>query len=226
VRIYARLHRICASRNKVSVVSTEHRWTPWPLPRAVVAFEGAPFRWWIGGGHALELHAQRSWREHGDIDVGICRGDIAAAAERLREHRLFVASSGRLLAYHGQPLEAPAHQNNVWIRESDLGHWVLDLTLGEGDAHEWVYRRDPTIRRDWDKAVLRSAGGIPYLAPDLQLLFKSARPRSKDDVDFAQMLPQLCHHELAFLGNALPGAHPWRALVLERIGALDSCGLG
>ena len=59
--------------------------------------------------------------------------------------------------------------------------WVLDLTLGDGTDHDWIYRRDPSVQIQWDVAVLRTADGIPYLAPDLQLLFKSKGLRPKDD---------------------------------------------
>lgn len=37
-------------------------------------------------------------------------------------------------------------------------------------------------------AVLRSAAGIPYLAPELQLLYKSKGLRPKDDVDAAEVI--------------------------------------
>ena len=59
------------------------------------------------------------------------------------------------------------------------------LTVGAGHAEEhWVYRRDPTVTRPWEEAVLHTPEtGIPYLAPDLQLLFKSKDHRPKDDED-------------------------------------------
>ena len=41
----------------------------------------------------------------------------------------------------------------------------------------------PASRKPWDEAVLTSADGVPYLAPELQLLFKSRDVREKDDVD-------------------------------------------
>ena len=53
-------------------------WEPLPLVDATSLFQGAPFRWWVCGGHALELHLGRSWRTHDDIDIGICLDDARA----------------------------------------------------------------------------------------------------------------------------------------------------
>lgn len=166
-------------------------WEPWPLDRVVAAFDRAPFRWWISGGHALELHLGRSWRVHADTDVGILRADAPAAHAFLSTLDLHLAAAGVLSPWDGRPLDAAAHENNVWGREQPGGPWVLDLTIGDGDDDRWRYRRDPTIELPWADAVLHTDQGVPYLAPDAQLLYKSATPRPKDDLDAAEVLPTL-----------------------------------
>ena len=40
-------------------------------------------------------------------------------------------------------------------------------------------------------AVLLSEQGIPYLAPEIQLLFKSKNNRTKDDGDATEVIPAL-----------------------------------
>lgn len=87
---------------------------------------------------------------------------------------------------------------------------MLDLTISEGDDDHWVYRRDPELRVPWSEAVLADERGIPYLAPDLQLLFKSHDHREKDDRDFAEILPELDPHQRQRLLDNLPQDHPWR----------------
>src|SRR5262245_52133974 len=114
-------------------------WAPWPLERVVRRFGGAPFRWWISGGHALELWAERSWRAHEDMDIGLLRADVAQAATLLDDCTLFVASMGQLTPFHGQALSSQAHENNVWVQDRATGAWVLDLTLNDGDQHHWIY---------------------------------------------------------------------------------------
>jgi hypothetical protein len=90
---------------------------------------------------------------------------------------------------------------------------VLDIVVGEGDDDEWIYRRDPSVRRPWRDAVLRTGEGLSYLAPELQLLFKSGNPRPKDDEDLAEVLPHLDPSRRAALAELLPADHPWLAVV-------------
>jgi hypothetical protein len=188
-------------------------WAPLTVAETAELFAPATFRWWIGGGQALELFAGRTWRAHGDMDVGVCRADAPAAAELLRGWDLHVAAGGALTPWHGGPLEAGRHQNNVWCRRSPASSWCVDLTIGDGDAHAWVYRRDPSLRLAWDDTVLWTADGVPYLAPDLQLLFKSKDIRPKDDRDARQVIGLLSAERRARLGKWLPEDHPGRRYV-------------
>lgn len=161
------------------------RWAPLALDEVVRLFTGAPMRWFITGGHALELHLGRSWRDHDDIDVGIVRHEAPALRGVLAGWDLHVAAAGVLHPWTGRSLSTDPddHENNLWCRPAPDAPWAIDVTVGEGDATDWIYRRDPSIRRPWPEAVLVSPTGIPYLAPDLQLLYKSVRPRPKDLVD-------------------------------------------
>lgn len=98
--------------------------------------------------------------------------------------------------------------NNIWARTSD-GPWQLDLVVGEGTETRWIYRRDPAVTRLWNQAVLHTSDGVPYLAPDLQLLFKSKDRRPKDDLDAAEVMPGLAPAQLEFLSKRLAPDHPW-----------------
>jgi hypothetical protein len=187
-------------------------WQPLALEEVVRLFMGFPARWWISGGHALELHLGRSWREHEDSDVGVLRQDFAALRELLVGWDVQVAAAGRLSPWLGSTPRAEASQNNLWCRTSADRPWCLDVTVGEGDEECWIYRRDPTVRVRWDEAVLRSEGGIPYLAPELQLLFKSKDVRPKDDVDAHEVIPELTGDRRRKLGDFLLDDHPWQDL--------------
>jgi hypothetical protein len=203
-----------------SAVTHDHpsldRWAPMTLDVAAALFEGAPFRWWIGGGRALELHLGRSWRSHGDTDVGIIRRDAGRIGAWLSGRELWVASRGGVHLWAGDDLSADRHENNVWVLNRARTAWCLDLTVGAGTADEWVYRRNETIRRRWPDAVLPGPGGVPYLAPDIQLLFKSLNRRPKDDRDAREVIPLLTARQQRFLDVHLPPSHPWRALLADR----------
>lgn len=187
-------------------------WEPLSLEAAVATFSGAPFRWWISGGHALELHLQRSWREHEDIDIGVLRSDLAAVYTKLHDWDVHVAAAGELQRWGGEPLDLDRHRNNLWSRFTANGPWVLDITIGEGTADVWIYRRDTSVRIPWDRAVLYTSTGIPYLAPELQMLYKSNGRRPKDNVDAAEVVPTLNLQQQEFLATQLGPTHPWSHL--------------
>jgi lincosamide nucleotidyltransferase A/C/D/E len=65
--------------------------------------------------------------------------------------------------------------------------------------------------------VLHSPDGVPYLAPALQLLFKSKDVRPKDQLDAEEVIPVLDPGALALLDVRLPGDHEWRTLVDSRL---------
>jgi len=196
---------------RVGAVDAEHGpWSPLSLDEAVARFAHASFRWWVSGGHALELHSNRSWREHDDIDISFRRCDLALVHTLLSSWDLHVAAAGKLSPWSGERLTVESHQNNVWAKKVSSGPWVIDLTISEGDDKGWTWRRDPSIRRAWPLAILRSTErGIPYLAPEIQLLFKAKNRRPKDDLDASEIVPSLNDHQARFLFDALPSNDPW-----------------
>jgi hypothetical protein len=86
------------------------------------------------------------------------------------------------------------------------------VTIGEGSDQSWIYRRDPSLQVPWDLAVLHTDSRVPYLAPDLQLLFKSKDVRPKDDIDAAQVIPELDDRQREQLSRWLDRSHPWQRL--------------
>lgn len=187
-------------------------WEPLALVEVVSLFGGADFRWWIAGGSALELHCGQSWRTHSDVDVGIVRSDARRARVWLCDWDLRVSVAGELKPLEGADLDPAISHNNIWARRQTDGPWSVDITVGEGDDDTWIYRRDHTIRRPWSEAVLFD-DDIPYLAPELQLLFKSKNVRRKDQIDAEQVIPDLPAPRRSFLHHTLPDEHPWQALL-------------
>jgi hypothetical protein len=162
---------------------------------------------------ALELHRGRSWREHDDADVGIVRQDLPALYGRLSSWDLHVAAGGVLSPWRGERLQADEHQNNIWCRLAVREPWLLDVTVGDGSSEHWIYRRDPTLQVPWELAVLRTPDGIPYLSPELLLIFKSKSKRPKDDLDAEEVIPALDEQQRDFLRRRLDLADPWRRLL-------------
>jgi hypothetical protein len=182
------------------------------VSEVLIVFANAPFRWWISGGRALDLFVGRSWRTHVDTDVGVLRRDVPQLRTVIRSWDVQVAAAGILSTWQGQVPDSEQHENNLWCRKDSLQPWCLDVTIGEGDGEHWIYRRNPQIIADWKSAVLNSSDGIPYLAPEIQLLFKSKDIRDKDDTDAREVIPVLDVPRREWLLDRLPSEHPWRRI--------------
>lgn len=189
-------------------------WTPLDVGEVAELFEPAPFRWWLAGGHALEAHLHRTWRSHDDIDIGIVRADAPRLFELLTDWDIHLASDGVLTPWDGRPVDGDlADVVNLWCRPTADAPWALDVLIGEGDSGEWIYKRDWSVRRGWDDTVLRTSDGVPYLAPEVQLLFKSRSARPKDEVDAGAVVPALVADRRSWLANQLPADHVWQSII-------------
>jgi hypothetical protein len=178
---------------------------------AILASAAAP--WWIAGGWALDLFSGIPFRPHADLDVGVLRRDVTVVLDSLSTWDVFAARDGRLsrLAAGCVP---PLDIHSLWCRPTSADPWTIELMLDEADGDAWVYRREPRIRRPMSTVVRRSPDGLPYLAPEIQLLYKSKARRERDDADFAQICPLLDEGARTWLRDALeltaPG-HDWIA---------------
>ncbi|HSL25694.1 MAG TPA: hypothetical protein VLA54_05365 [Acidimicrobiia bacterium] len=61
--------------------------------------------------------------------------------------------------------------------------------------------------------MLGTRSNVPYLAPDLHLLFKSRDLRPKDHADAKRVTPVLDKRQRAFLTAHLVADHPWHRLL-------------
>jgi GrpB-like predicted nucleotidyltransferase (UPF0157 family) len=184
-----------------------------PVEAVVNELKDVSFPWYVSSGWALDLFIGRVNRVHYDVDVVLPR----TAQMELRRHltdrgwKLITPFEKRLEPWppHMQ-LELPRHQVHAH-REDEF----IDFLLTEMDG-VWKYRREPSVIRSLEKISLRTESGIPYLAPELVLLFKSKntsnQERTKDGSDFEKALPLLGSERRTWLRWALvvtsPG-HPW-----------------
>ena len=187
-------------------------WSPLSVAAVHEVFRSAPFRWFIAGGHALELALGRSWRSHDDLDVGVCRKDLVLLHRHLSDWDLQVAARGALSRWDGRPLSEDRGEDNIWVRWGAADPWAFDIVVSGGDEDVWWSRRDPRIRLPWTDAIECNAG-TPYLAPHVQLLMKSKAVRPKDDLDAQVVIPALSGPQRNWLAERLPAEHPWQQVV-------------
>jgi hypothetical protein len=157
-------------------------------------------------------------REHTDIDVLLLRRDQLAVQRALPGWQWHAADPpGSLRPWQPAGL-LPASVHEIWCRPGPGEPWRIQVMLDESSGSDWVSRRDERIRRPVAGLGSVTADGIPYLAPEIQLLYKGKAPRPKDETDFTAALPVLTGPQREWLRDALglmygPG-HPWRPRLL------------
>ncbi len=187
-------------------------WTPVEFARDALKDFTRP--WYIASGWALDLYLDRVRRVHEDVDVVIAWGDQLELQEHMsaRGWRWVAPANGRMEPWPAQLyLEPPRHQVHAYHDGA-----FIDFLLTEMDSNVWHYRRDRNVVRAAERAHPSSRSGIPYLAPELVLLFKSkntsGRERDKDETDFQEVFPHLEPERRAWLYWALAATqpeHPW-----------------
>ena len=169
--------------------------------------------WWVAGGWAIDLFLGHETRDHRDIDVALLRRDQAGLVSRLPgwEFR-YVTAHDTHAPWHGEQLALPIH--GIWARRSGApaGAWTCEFLLNEATRWEWVYRRHDAVRRPLSE-IGSDRDGVPYLRPEIVLLFKSTDLSTTNEADFAAALPVLDPAARRWLARSLdacrPG-HPWR----------------
>lgn len=185
-------------------------WQPWLPVEIWQRLAGVPVNWAIAGGWALDLFQGAQTRDHSDVEIEIPRREWPLVLSALGDCRIFSAVDGVVTAL-SSPLDVPAQVRQLWIADASLDAWRLDVMLAEGDAQEWVFKRDPSIRAPRTSVTLYR-NRIPYLAPEVVLLFKAKATREKDLLDFERCLPRLDASRRewlrAMIRHVHPG-HPW-----------------
>jgi hypothetical protein len=126
---------------------------------------GLPIGWWIAGGWALDVEGRL---RHKDVDVAVLRPEHEALREYLVDWDLQIAYGGALRPWDGGAVGPP--ENAVWARPTPGVPWHVDFKIEVVERGEWVYRRDPAVRRRVaDIGVV--VDGIPYLVPELARLY-------------------------------------------------------
>jgi len=191
----------------------EAKWEPLTPQQVADLLRGLDVPWWIAGGWALDLFAGRQTRAHEDIEISVFRGDEDTIRQRLAGWEFFVAKDRTLTPLAaGKPLPADAHE--LWCREPGRDTWQLEILIEERKDGRWFYRRNERIGVNEKDIGRFTNDGIPYIRPDIQLLYKSKGQRANDEQDLLAVLPRLDAAQRATLSawiSAGDPTHRWLA---------------
>ena len=184
-------------------------WTPGEVARRL---SGIAAPWCVAAGWALDLFRGAQTREHGDIEIAIPAAAFPEIRGRFPGYAFDGAGSGRIWEDATPDVLAAVHQ--TWLRDPATGDYLLDVFREPHDGDTWICRRDETIRLPYRDIIHRTRDDIPYLAPELVLLFKAKHARQKDQADFDATVPHMAKAQREALAGLLarvhPG-HPWLA---------------
>ncbi len=225
---YLKRHPGAASGRRLDDPGLEREAVAWalrawglrPLASAVRDLAGIGVRWHVASGWALDLHRGAPSRLHDDVDIEIPRSGLHRVRRHLeaRGWRLDVVTPHGYRRLDGR-WTVPDDAHQVHARRAPLTRRArfLDLLLVPGDGRAWCYRRDGTVRPPDEVWLERRK--IPYLAPEVVLLYKAEGGlglRPKDDEDARRTLVELPEAARAWLYEALTRGgreHPWAALL-------------
>jgi hypothetical protein len=186
-------------------------WEPW-LPADInrlLAGVSAP--WGVAAGWSIDLFLGRQTREHGDLEIAIPASAFGAVRAALADYEFDVVGSGRRW-----PLDDPAFHvmHQTWVRERDTGVYRVDVFREPERDAAWVCRRDESISLPYEDLIRRTVDGIPYLVPEVGLLFKAKRAAEpKNQADFAATAGVLDGDAAGWLSWALQRVHPGHAWI-------------
>ncbi len=166
--------------------------------------------WFIAGGWALDLFLGHVTRIHEDIEITVFRDD----QEELRDYlddwefeKVIPGSINRNVPWDDFDwLELPVHEVHARRLFGDVVE--LEILFSECNTDFWIYRRNLDIRMPLTAFGLVSDDGIPYVNPEIVLLFKAKDPDIKDMLDFTNAGPALEFIQRDWLKDAIGMTHP------------------
>ncbi|MEU4427137.1 hypothetical protein AB0F81_41485 [Actinoplanes sp. NPDC024001] len=181
-------------------------WKPGDVARRLA---GTSVPWYVAAGWALDLFRGEQTRAHHDIEIGVPAGRFPEIRDRFPEFAFDAIGTGRIWqSPTAQVLDATWQ---TWLREPSTGRYLLDVFRERHDGEVWICRRDETIRLPYGEIIRHTGDQIPYLSPELVLLFKAKHVRPKDQDDFDGVFPLLTRPQRERLFALLTQVHPGHA---------------
>ena len=198
------------------IESLDARWSDaWSPSEVARRLAGVTAPWCVAAGWALDLFRGTQTREHGDIEIAVPAARFPEIRERLTGRTGYVfdaVDSGRIWRDAAPEVLDVTYQ--TWLRDPATDQYLIDVFREPHAGDTWICRRDEAIRFPYGDVIRHTNDGIPYLAPELVLLFKAKHLRAKDQADFDGTVLHMTVHQRARLAGLLERVHlghPWLA---------------
>ncbi|MFC8528874.1 hypothetical protein [Nocardia sp. NPDC057227] len=188
----------------LSAEECDRLWRAWTPAEVAARLSGTPPCWYVAAGWALDLFVGGLGREHSDLEIGVPRERFGEIVGALPGYEWDVVGDGQVRAFP----DAADNHHQTWLRDPATGRYHLDVFREPHDGDRWVCRRDGSITLPYDELILRTVDGIPYVIPEVVLLFKAKSRRAKDEADFLRALPALNEARRTRLSDWLSRVHP------------------
>ena len=199
---------------------------------------GSPFQWAVCGGFALDLFLGKNIRTHGDMDLCVLEQD----RESIKKYALSKGwqvyefrgwGKVRPLEYHipsdpGRnlmcvregcdivkfyPCEDPGMRYHQFFHTGMKEFYYLEFLFSSTCGEDLVLDQRNGLRRELSKAFL-CRDGIPYLAPEIVLLYKASDSENPAyQLDFTETYPHLNGDQKNWFQAGMkllyPDGHPW-----------------
>lgn len=196
--------------------------------------------WAICGGFAIDLFLEKDTRTHGDIDICVFEKDREKIFHYMLQNNWLVyefrgqgkvrpldaalsSETGRnLMCTNGEcdivkfyPCE---NEDLLWYEFFHTGikeFNYLEFLFNTTNEDCFVFDKSQGIKRKISKAILFK-NGIPYLAPEIVLLYKASRSENAEyHYDFEQTYLHMDDEQKTWFSQSLdvlyPDGHIWRA---------------
>lgn len=181
-------------------------WDAWHPREVRERLVGVDVPWCVVAGWAIDLYRGAPTRDQEDTEIAVPASRFPEIRGAFAEFDLDVVGSG-----HIWPLEHEAFDvmHQTWVRDRTTGRYHLDIFREPHDGEIWICRLDGNIRRPYSEIFRTTEDGIPYLVPEIVLLFKAKHDLPKDNFDFVGVLP-LLDSEQRGGGSRTPWSVPTR----------------
>ncbi|HZW48850.1 MAG TPA: hypothetical protein VFF80_01770 [Bacillota bacterium] len=198
-----------------------------------------PLHYAVCGDYAIDLFLNRRIRVRYDLDISVwhkdrnalircmqakgwtvyeaCGNDLVHLISKVEEQKLL--KRNLFCIYPGNSFFKikPTEELGMFVCEIEYQEQMelnfIEFLFDQTDNGDFLYARNPEIKRKLGQAILQRSG-VPYLAPELILLYKSSDPgREGYQQDYDAVMPMMTEEQKHWLTLALkkmyPEGHIW-----------------